>query len=108
ITPLVNNVLPYQRQQGFYVTRAYTNCQQKHAKCMGEATCERCILRGLECTFIDSGKKRGPKINGKHTKRVYIFNGLENDFDGTSTQFLMPCRITHRLYHRHLDIPTAR
>ncbi|KAF0447471.1 Zn2-C6 fungal-type DNA-binding domain protein [Gigaspora margarita] len=72
------------RQRGFYVTRACVNCQQKHAKCSGGATCKRCTLRNLECTFIDSGKKRGPKTDGKYSVRVYVPNGSENDFDGIS------------------------
>ncbi|CAG8711615.1 21374_t:CDS:2 [Cetraspora pellucida] len=59
--------------------------ENKHAKCSGKATCERCKLRNLECTFIDSGKKRGPKMNDKHPAQVYSPNGSENDFDGTST-----------------------
>ncbi|KAF0532977.1 hypothetical protein F8M41_010832 [Gigaspora margarita] len=71
-----------QRQQrGFYVTRACTNCQKKHLKCSGRASCERCTLRNLECTFIDSGKKRGPKTDAK---LVNVSNGSENYFDGTS------------------------
>ncbi|CAG8719502.1 43769_t:CDS:2 [Gigaspora margarita] len=66
-----------------YERIACTNCQQKHAKCSGGATCERCILRNLECTFIDSGKKRGPKTNGKNPGQVYVLNSYENDFDRT-------------------------
>ncbi|CAG8827795.1 41200_t:CDS:1, partial [Gigaspora margarita] len=64
-----------QQQRGTYVTKACTNCQQKHAKCSGRVTCERCTLRNLECTFIGSSKKRGPKTN-------IILNGSENDFGG--------------------------
>ncbi|CAG8574815.1 34063_t:CDS:2, partial [Gigaspora margarita] len=84
---------------------------EKHTKCSGEATCERCALRNLECTFIDSGKKRGT-VNTHHAstlslfgypqqqldniddvtpysefydpERVYIHNNFENDIDGTS------------------------
>ncbi|KAF0490040.1 hypothetical protein F8M41_022005 [Gigaspora margarita] len=88
--------MPFSRQQqrqkqqqkrqrrSFYVTRACTNCQKKHAKCSGGATCERCTLRNLECTFIDSGKKRGPKTDGKYLAQVNVSNGSENYFDGTS------------------------
>ncbi|KAF0512245.1 Zn2-C6 fungal-type DNA-binding domain [Gigaspora margarita] len=72
------------QQRGPYTTKACTNCQQKHAKCSGEATCKRCTQHNLVCTFNDSGKKRGPKKNGKHPEQVYALNGLENDFDGTS------------------------
>ncbi|CAG8810109.1 12703_t:CDS:1, partial [Gigaspora rosea] len=72
------------QQRGPYTTKACTNCQQKHAICSGEATCKRCTQHNLVCTFNDSGKKRGPKKNGKHLEQVYVFNGPENDFDGTS------------------------
>ncbi|CAG8573435.1 28268_t:CDS:1 [Dentiscutata erythropus] len=71
------------QQRGPYVTKACTNCQKKHAKCTGGAVCKRCTQRNLECTFIDSGKKRGPKKNDKHSEQVYALNGPENDFDGT-------------------------
>ncbi|KAF0537213.1 hypothetical protein F8M41_008721 [Gigaspora margarita] len=73
-----------QQRRGLYVTRACTNCQKKHAKCSGGAMCKRCILRNLECTFIDSGKKRGPKTDSKYSVQVYVPNGFENDFDGIS------------------------
>ncbi|CAG8793991.1 14205_t:CDS:1, partial [Gigaspora rosea] len=69
---------------GFYVTRACTNCQKKHTKCSGGATCKRCTLRNLECTFIASGKKRGPKTDSKYSVQVYVPNGSENEFDGIS------------------------
>ncbi|KAF0447476.1 Cutinase transcription factor 1 alpha [Gigaspora margarita] len=82
-----------QRQRrGFYVTRACTNCKEKHAKCSGGATCERCTLRNLECTFIDSGKKRGPKTDGKHAVQFNASNGSENYYDGTS---VLPSMITN-------------
>ncbi|KAF0492717.1 hypothetical protein F8M41_021564 [Gigaspora margarita] len=71
-------------RRGFYATKACINCKQKHAKCSGGETCERCRLYNLECSFIDSGKKRGPRTNGKHSKPVYVLNGPENDFNGTS------------------------
>ncbi|KAF0469050.1 hypothetical protein F8M41_025665 [Gigaspora margarita] len=71
-----------QQRRGFYVTRACTNCQKKHAKCSGGAKCKRCTLRNLECTFIDSGKKRGPKTDSKYSVQVYVPNGSENGFDG--------------------------
>ncbi|CAG8819581.1 18351_t:CDS:1, partial [Gigaspora margarita] len=63
---------------------ACTNCQKKHAKCSGGAMCKRCALRNLECTFVDSGKKRGPKTDGKYSVQVYVPNGFENDFDRIS------------------------
>ncbi|CAG8766195.1 14381_t:CDS:1, partial [Gigaspora rosea] len=79
--------MPFSRQQrrqrGFYVTKACTNCQRKHTKCSGRETCERCALRNLECTFIESGKKRGPKTNDKLPEQIYVLNGSENDFEGT-------------------------
>ncbi|CAG8661911.1 17779_t:CDS:1, partial [Gigaspora rosea] len=72
----------HQRQRrGSYVTRACTNCQKKHTKCSGGAACERCTLRNLRCTFIDSGKKRGPKTDGN---QVNVSNSSENYIDGTS------------------------
>ncbi|RIB18430.1 hypothetical protein C2G38_2036914 [Gigaspora rosea] len=69
---------------GPYTTKACTNCQQIHARCSGEATCKRYTQHNLVCTFNESGKKRGPKKNGKHLEQVYVFNSPENDFDGTS------------------------
>ncbi|CAG8712588.1 14829_t:CDS:2 [Gigaspora margarita] len=71
---------------------ACTNCKEKHAKCSGGATCERCTLRNLECTFIDSGKKRGPKTDGKHAVQFNASNGSENYYDGTS---VLPSMITN-------------
>ncbi|CAG8740638.1 hypothetical protein C2G38_2291505 [Gigaspora rosea] len=74
-----------QRQQrGPYTAKACTNCRQKHAKCSAETTCKRCTQRNLVCTFNDSGKKRGPKKNGKYSEQVYVLNGPENDFYETS------------------------
>ncbi|KAF0403429.1 hypothetical protein F8M41_009246 [Gigaspora margarita] len=66
--------------------------QEKHAKCSGGATCEHCTLRNLECTFIDSGKKRGPKPDGKHAVQFNASNGSENYYDGTS---VLPSMITN-------------
>ncbi|CAG8842846.1 42102_t:CDS:2, partial [Gigaspora margarita] len=65
-------------------TKACTNCQEKHAKCSGRATCKRCTQHNLLCTFIDSGKKRGPKKNGKHPEQVYALFDSENDVDEAS------------------------
>ncbi|CAG8618582.1 28218_t:CDS:2 [Gigaspora margarita] len=56
------------------------------------ATCERCTLRNLECTFIDSGKKRGPKTDGKHAVQFNASNGSENYYDETS---VLPSMITN-------------
>ncbi|KAF0532987.1 Fungal transcriptional regulatory protein, N-terminal [Gigaspora margarita] len=72
------------QRRGFYVTRACTNCQRKHTKCSGGVTCERCTLRNLKCTFIDSGKKRGPKTDSKQSVQIYVSNGPKNYFDETS------------------------
>ncbi|CAG8814079.1 35263_t:CDS:1, partial [Gigaspora margarita] len=81
-----------QRQQrGPYATKACTNCQEKHAKCSGRATCERCIQHNLLCTFIDSGKKRGPKKNGKHPEQVYVLFDSENDIDEASMLSYVTC-----------------
>ncbi|CAG8549756.1 61_t:CDS:1, partial [Scutellospora calospora] len=54
--------LPCQRRQrGPYATKACTNCKQKHIRCSGNAPCNHCKLHNLECIFINSGKRRGPK-----------------------------------------------
>ncbi|CAG8802077.1 4394_t:CDS:2, partial [Dentiscutata erythropus] len=58
--------------------------QQKHAKCSGEVICERCTQRNLECTFIESSKKRGPKMSSNLPEQIYILNGSETNFNGTS------------------------
>ncbi|CAG8672884.1 2551_t:CDS:2, partial [Gigaspora margarita] len=63
---------------------ACTNCQQKHAKCSGGATCKRCAQHNLVCTFNDSVKRRGPKKNVKHPEQIYVPNSPENDFYETS------------------------
>ncbi|CAG8685526.1 24_t:CDS:1 [Gigaspora margarita] len=81
---------PQQRQQrGPYVTKACTNCRQKHAKCTGEVPCERCTRLNLVCTFSASGKKRGPKKNNKLLEEVYSLDNLRNDFDRTHMQFFV-------------------
>ncbi|CAG8818239.1 15165_t:CDS:1, partial [Gigaspora margarita] len=46
--------------------------------------CKRCTLHNLECTFIESVKKRGPKTDGKYSVQVYVPNGSENDFNRIS------------------------
>ncbi|CAG8742832.1 40087_t:CDS:2 [Gigaspora margarita] len=74
----------WQLDDDFFHFRACANCQQKHVKCSGEATCERCKIRNLECTFVDSGKKRGPKTNDKYSVQVFVSNGSENCFDETT------------------------
>ncbi|RIB05708.1 hypothetical protein C2G38_573891 [Gigaspora rosea] len=71
-------------RRGFYATKACINCKKRHVRCSGGETCKRCRLLNLECIYIDSGKKRGPKTNGKHSEPVYILSGPENDFNGTS------------------------
>ncbi|KAF0447470.1 hypothetical protein F8M41_002776 [Gigaspora margarita] len=92
------------QRRGFYVTRACTNWQEKHAKCSGGAICERCTLRNLECTFIDSGHSSTLSLFGYPqqqpddatlhsefygSEQVYILNNFENDFDGTSMLYSM-------------------
>ncbi|KAF0532975.1 hypothetical protein F8M41_010830 [Gigaspora margarita] len=82
------------RQRGPYATMACTNCQQKHAKCSGKTICKYCILHNLECIFIDSGKKRGPRAkrelrtNRRHFEENYISNGSKITFDGISMSFV--------------------
>ncbi|CAG8500116.1 10042_t:CDS:1 [Cetraspora pellucida] len=77
-------------QRGPYVTKACTNCQQKHLKCSGKAVCKHCTLYNLKCIFIDSGKKRGPKKNHRNHRlfdQNYIFNGTGINFDKTPILF---------------------
>ncbi|CAG8677992.1 9126_t:CDS:1 [Cetraspora pellucida] len=50
-----------QQRRGPYATKACANCRQKHIRCSGTAPCKHCTLRNIECVFINSGKKRGPK-----------------------------------------------
>ncbi|CAG8602883.1 11759_t:CDS:1, partial [Dentiscutata heterogama] len=69
------------KKRGPYTTKACTNCRKKHAKCTGKAFCERCTRLNLECTFDNSGQKRGPKKNGKLSEEVNDLNDLRNDFD---------------------------
>ncbi|CAG8474293.1 hypothetical protein C2G38_2317485 [Gigaspora rosea] len=82
------------RQRSPYVTKACTNCRQKHAKCSGKAICKYCMLHNLECIFIDSGKKRGPRTKrGLRTNSIrfeanYISNGSEITFDEISMSFV--------------------
>ncbi|CAG8528324.1 26907_t:CDS:1, partial [Racocetra persica] len=70
-----------------YVTKACTNCQDKHKRCSGRATCNHCTLFNLNCIFVDSGKKRGPKKNHRPLEQNYIFNGAGFNFDETSMLF---------------------
>ncbi|CAG8776605.1 15260_t:CDS:1, partial [Gigaspora rosea] len=46
--------MPSCKQRRTNVTKACTNCQRKHIKCTGKATCEHCAERNFECIFIDS------------------------------------------------------
>ncbi|RIB18320.1 hypothetical protein C2G38_2184918 [Gigaspora rosea] len=92
-----------QHQRGPYVTKACTNCQHKHVKCTGKATCKYCAQRSLECTFIDSGKKRGPRkerrlrTDDRPLERNLILNGSEINFGGIFTQFAVIPTINHTL-----------
>ncbi|CAG8438508.1 185_t:CDS:1 [Scutellospora calospora] len=70
------------RPRGPYTKKACTNCQQRHVKCSGKATCERCTLYKIECTFIES-KKRGPKTDSRLLEQV-IFNDSEIGFNETT------------------------
>ncbi|CAG8802179.1 27776_t:CDS:2, partial [Gigaspora margarita] len=63
------------QQRGPYVTTACTNCRRKHTKCSEEATCAYCASHNLKCTYVKSGKKRGPKAT-KRTDNVF-----ESNFD---------------------------
>ncbi|RIB07382.1 hypothetical protein C2G38_2214598 [Gigaspora rosea] len=61
------------QQRGPYVTTACTNCRRKHKKCSEEATCTYCASHNLKCTYVKSGKKRGPKAT-KRTDNVFESN----------------------------------
>ncbi|CAG8596511.1 44465_t:CDS:2 [Gigaspora margarita] len=63
------------QQRGPYMTMACTNCRRRHTKCSEEATCTYCATRNLKCTYVKSGKKRGPKAT-KRTNNVF-----ESNFD---------------------------
>ncbi|CAG8645065.1 hypothetical protein C2G38_2128994 [Gigaspora rosea] len=80
--------MPLQRQKrGPYVTKACANCQKKHKKCSGKATCNYCKLHNIMCIFVKSDKKRGPKMNRKPLEQSHIFNYTGFNFDETSMQF---------------------
>ncbi|CAG8816199.1 6395_t:CDS:2 [Gigaspora margarita] len=66
------------QQRGPYATMSCTNCRRRHAKCSEEATCINCASHNLKCTYVKSGKKRGPKT----TKKTY--NVFESNFDETT------------------------
>ncbi|RIB09586.1 hypothetical protein C2G38_2208529 [Gigaspora rosea] len=88
------------QQRGPYATKACTNCRQKHAKCTGEAPCERCTRLNLVCIFNESGKKRGPKKNNKPPEEVYMSNYLRSDLDRTP----MPLSVISNAVQGHASI----
>ncbi|CAG8465839.1 10639_t:CDS:1 [Cetraspora pellucida] len=96
-----------QRQRGPYVTRACTNCQQRHAKCSGSAACQYCSLHGLECNFISSNKRRGPKRKreprkkSKSLEKNYVPDNPENKSNEVSTQ---PILIHNHAFQDNNDI----
>ncbi|CAG8746922.1 22472_t:CDS:1 [Dentiscutata erythropus] len=87
-------ILCQRQQRGPYVTKACTNCQQKHVKCTGKATCKYCMSRNLECTFINSGKTRGPKPRKQWN---YVLNNSDINFDGR----FMPHSVTPNIVQGH-------
>ncbi|CAG8696760.1 11880_t:CDS:1, partial [Dentiscutata heterogama] len=86
-----------------YVAKACLNCQQKHVKCTGKATCKYCTIHELECNFIDSGKKRGPRkkrrlrTDNRPFEQNCIFNGSEINLDGTFIQLAVIPIISYAL-----------
>ncbi|CAG8746405.1 4679_t:CDS:1 [Dentiscutata erythropus] len=52
-----------QNRRGPYATKACVNCRQRHIRCSGNVPCNHCTQRSVECVFINSGKKRGPKTS---------------------------------------------
>ncbi|KAF0483903.1 nuclear protein [Gigaspora margarita] len=91
------------KQRRHYVTKACTNCRRKHGKCTGKATCKYCAEHNLECIFIDSGKKRGPRkerrqrTEDRPLERNLILNGSEINFDRVFMQFAIRPTSSHTL-----------
>jgi hypothetical protein len=43
------------------VTKACDSCCKKRRKCTGTSPCEFCEIKGIECTYLQPAKKRGPQ-----------------------------------------------
>ncbi|CAG8548235.1 45960_t:CDS:1 [Gigaspora margarita] len=91
------------QRRGPYVTRACTNCQEKHVRCTGGAACKRCTQRNLVCTFNVSSKKRGPrpKKKSKDPKQAYVLNNTKKDLYGT---FMLSSVILNPIQGRTLNL----
>ncbi|CAG8773271.1 3420_t:CDS:1, partial [Dentiscutata erythropus] len=50
------------QQRGHYATNACTNCRKKHTKCSEESTCKYCSSHNFRCIYVNTVKKRGPKV----------------------------------------------
>ncbi|KAF0434016.1 hypothetical protein F8M41_004938 [Gigaspora margarita] len=79
------------QQRGPYATTACTNCRRRHAKCSEEATCTYFASHSLKCTYVKSGKKRGPKTT-KRTDNVFESNfnevaNIEQEHTFTLTEY---------------------
>ncbi|CAG8659141.1 43138_t:CDS:1 [Gigaspora margarita] len=79
------------QQRGPYATTSCTNCRRRHAKCSEEATCTYCASHNLKCTYVKSGKKRGPKAT-KKTDNVFESNfddaaNIEQEHTFTLTEY---------------------
>ncbi|CAG8452967.1 6897_t:CDS:2 [Dentiscutata heterogama] len=54
------------------VTKAFTSCRQRHARCFGGVPYYRCTEHKFERIFIDSSKKRGSKKIIRNEKVNYL------------------------------------
>jgi Fungal Zn(2)-Cys(6) binuclear cluster domain len=54
-------------------SKACDYCHKKRIKCLpgeDESACQRCVLKGIKCTFDKPVNKRGPPAGSKKTKHV--------------------------------------
>ncbi|CAG8692356.1 18168_t:CDS:1 [Gigaspora margarita] len=59
------------RQRGPYAINACINCRRKHIKCSEGIICTNCASHNLQCIYVKSVKKRGPRT----------VNNFESNFD---------------------------
>ncbi|CAG8502863.1 9225_t:CDS:1 [Gigaspora margarita] len=63
------------QRRGPYATKACTNCRKKHLKCSEGVICANCASHNLQCIYVKSNKKRGPRTVNRS---IYV---LESNFD---------------------------